>query len=405
MRFAILGISHETNTFSRVPTDYAQFEASDILRGQEMVDRFDGSLYTIAGYLQAGRELGFEAVPLMWAQTGPLATITRDAYDRLTDEMFGMLRDQGPWDGVLIANHGAAVSEQFPDMDAAFAEQVRAIVGPDVPIAGTLDMHGNVSKRLVDIADITMVWRTNPHLDAKPRSRKCAELLFRTAKGEIRPVQWVETPPLVVNIVQQFTGMEPMKTLVADCVEANERPGILDTSIAEGYPYADVEEMGMAWVAIADGDIDAARDAARWMAARAWEHRAELNQPVPSIREALESAVRRYRGPRPLGDVDAVPDDGTPLSAPAHRSRGRRRPRTPVGADRADGRRRQHRRRLLGRLDAHPGRGPTDGHHLVSPDAVRPGIRRPPASRRASAPRSRCQSVARPTTCTAARSR
>jgi microcystin degradation protein MlrC len=317
MRFAILGISHETNTFSRVPTDYAQFEASDILRGQELVDRFDGSLYTIAGYLQAGRELGFEAVPLMWAQTGPLATITRDAYDRLTDEMFGMLRDQGPWDGVLIANHGAAVSEQFPDMDAAFAEQVRAIVGPDVPIAGTLDMHGNVSKRLVDIADITMVWRTNPHLDAKPRSRKCAELLFRTAKGEIRPVQWVETPPLVVNIVQQFTGMEPMKTLVADCVEANERPGILDTSIAEGYPYADVEEMGMAWVAIADGDIDAARDAARWMAARAWEHRAELNQPVPSIREALESAVRRYRGPRPLGDVDAVPDDGTPLSAPA----------------------------------------------------------------------------------------
>ncbi len=72
MRFAILGISHETNTFSRVPTDYAQFEASDILRGQELVDRFGESLYTIAGYLQAARELGFEAVPLMWAQTGPL---------------------------------------------------------------------------------------------------------------------------------------------------------------------------------------------------------------------------------------------------------------------------------------------------------------------------------------------
>ena len=140
------------------------------------------------------------------------------------------------------------------------------IVGPDVPIGGTLDMHGNVSKRLVEVADITMVWRTNPHLDAKPRSRKCAELVFRTAKGEIHPVQWVETPPLVVNIVRQFTGEEPMKTLVADCIAANERPGILDTSVAEGYPYADVEQMGMAWIAIADGDLDAARDAARWMA-------------------------------------------------------------------------------------------------------------------------------------------
>lgn len=316
MRFAIIGISHETNTFSRVPTDYHQFELSDILRGQEIVDRFEDSLYTIAGYLQAARELGFEAVPLMWAQTGPLSTITKDAYDRLTTEMFGMLRDQGPWDGVLIANHGAAVSEEFPDMDAAFAEQVRAIVGPDVPIGGTLDMHGNVSKRLVKVADITMVWRTNPHLDPKPRSRKCAELLYRTAKGEIRPVQWVETPPLVVNIVRQFTGEEPMRSIVADCVAANDRPGILDTSVAEGYPYSDVEQMGMAWVAIADGDLDAARDAARWMATRAWEHRDALNTPVPGVSEALEMAVRRYRGPRSLGDVDAVPDDGTPLSAP-----------------------------------------------------------------------------------------
>ncbi len=317
MRFAILGISHETNTFSKVPTDYAQFLASDILRGQEIVDTFGESLYTIAGYLQAAKELGFEAVPLMWAQTGPLATITRDAYDRLTTEMFGMLRDQGPWDGVLIANHGAAVSEEYPDMDAAFAEQVRAIVGPGVPIGGTLDMHGNVSRRLVEATDVTMVWRTNPHLDPKPRSRKCAELLYRMAKGEIHPVQWIETPPLVVNIVRQFTGEEPMRGLVADCVAANERPGILDTSIAEGYPWADVPQMGMAWIAIADGDMDAARDAAQWMAKRAWEKRAELNKPVSSVREALETAVRHYRGPRPLGEVDEVPADGSPLAAPA----------------------------------------------------------------------------------------
>ena len=322
MRFAILGIWHETNTFSRVPTDYAQFEASDILRGQEIVDELGESLSTVAGYLQAARELGFEAVPLMWARSGPLSTITKDAYDRLTGEMFAMLRDQGPWDGVLMANHGAAVSEEFPDVDATFAEQVRAIVGPDVPIGGSLDMHGNVSKRLVEIADITVVWRTNPHLDAKPRSRKCAELVFRMARGEIRPVQWIETPPLVVNIVRQFTGEEPMKTIVADCVAANERPNILDTSVAEGYPYADVEQMGMAWIAIADGDLDAARQAAQWMASRAWQRREALNAPIPSVREALEMAVRRYRGPRPLGDLDAVPADGSALTVPADSATG-----------------------------------------------------------------------------------
>jgi microcystin degradation protein MlrC len=317
VRFAILGIAHETNTFSNVPTDYGQFEASGILRGDQIVTQYGDAHFHISGYLQAADELGFEAVPLMFAMTGPIGTITKDAYDRLTAEMFGMLRDQGPWDGVLIANHGAAVSEEHPDMDGAFSEAVREIVGPDVPIGICLDMHGNVSARVVAATDVCIVWRTNPHLDPKPRARKVAELIYRTAHGEIRPRQWIETPPLLVNIVRQFTADEPMKTLVDDAIEANRRPGILDTSVAEGYPYSDVEQMGMSWIAIADGDLAAARDVAQWMAARAWTHREALNTPVPSIRDALDMAVRRYRGPRPLGSADEVLLDGTPLAAQA----------------------------------------------------------------------------------------
>ena len=316
MRIPVLGISHETNTFSRVPADYDQFVKSGILRGQEIFNKFGESLYTIAGYVEASRTLGFELVPLMYAQTGPIGTITKDAYDRLTKEMFDMLREQGPWDAVLISNHGAAVSEEFPDMDGAFTQTVREIVGPDIPIGITLDMHANVSKAVVANTDVCVVWRTNPHLDPKPRGRKCAELVYRAAKGEIKPVQWIEMPPLVVNIVRQFTGEEPMKSLVADCLEANGRPKVLDTSVAEGYPYADVEEMGMSWVAIADGDPAAAREAAVWMAQRAWPKREALNTPVSDIREALEMAQRRYRGPRRLGEVDEIPSDGTALAAP-----------------------------------------------------------------------------------------
>jgi hypothetical protein len=89
MRFAILGISHETNTFSKVPADYEQFVArGSVLRGPEIVASFEGSNYTIAGYLEACKELGVEAVSLMWAGTGPVGTITKDAYERLSSEMF-----------------------------------------------------------------------------------------------------------------------------------------------------------------------------------------------------------------------------------------------------------------------------------------------------------------------------
>ncbi|NQW19716.1 MAG: M81 family metallopeptidase [Chloroflexi bacterium] len=316
MRFAILGISHETNTFSIVPATYEEFEKSKILYGQGILDQYATSDHTIAGYLQAGEELGFETVPLMHARTGPIGTITKDAYDRLSIEMLGMLNDQGPWDGVLIANHGAAVSEEYPDMDAEFTRMVREIVGPDVPVGITLDMHANISKETVANTDVCIVWRTCPHLDTKLRGRKTAELIYRTAKGEISPVQFIEMPPMLVNIVKQFTGQEPMKGLVDECVTANEIPNVLDTSIAEGYPYADVEEMGMSWIAITDGDPELAEKTAKDMAAHAWTKRIDLNRPVASIKEALIQAEERYVGPKPAGIENFLPDDGSALAEP-----------------------------------------------------------------------------------------
>ncbi len=314
MRFAILGISHETNTFSLVPATYEQFENDKLLRGQDMVDEYEESEYTISGYLQGAVELGFEAVPLMYAQTGPIGTITKEAYDRVSTEMLNMLRDQGPWDGVLLALHGAAVSEEFPDMDGEFTRAVREVVGPDVPLGATLDMHANISKATVANTDVCIVWRTCPHLDTKVRGRKTAELIYRAAMGEINPVQFIEMPPMLVNIVKQFTGQEPMKGLVDECVAANEIPGVLDTSISEGYPYSDVEEMGMSWIAITDGDADLAETTAKDMATSAWTKRVDLNRPVASIEEALTQAQERYVGPKPEGAENFVPDDGSALA-------------------------------------------------------------------------------------------
>ena len=88
MRLATLGFSHETNTFSRVPADYAQFERGGVLRGEEIVRQFATSNATMAGYLAAAEQLGVEVVPLVFAWTGPIGTITADAFERLTGESF-----------------------------------------------------------------------------------------------------------------------------------------------------------------------------------------------------------------------------------------------------------------------------------------------------------------------------
>ena len=303
MRLAALGLSHETNTFSRVPADYAQFARGGLARGDEIVREYGDSNATMAGFLEAGERLGCEVVPLIMARTGPIGTITKDAFDRIVGEMLALLEEQGPWDGVLLAQHGAAVSEEFPDADGEVAARVRALVGPGVPVGMAPDMHANISQRMIANTTATVVYRTNPHLDPRLRAYQCAELIVRTIRGEIRPVQGLEMPPVVINILKQFTGQEPMAGVVRDVEAVEARPGMLSASAAEGYPYADVEEMGMSFLAIHDGDAAAAREAARWMARRAWERRAELVGDAPCAEEALRLAATAPQGPVVLMDA------------------------------------------------------------------------------------------------------
>jgi microcystin degradation protein MlrC len=146
-------------------------------------------------------------------------------------------------------------------------------------------------------------YRENPHVDARERARECAEIVHRTVTGEVRPVMALETPPLVINIVKQHTGSEPLKSLMAECEEIIGRPGMLSASVIQGYPYADVPEMGMSFLAVADGDAALAREVARGLARRAWEMREQFVGDTPAPREALEHAVNAPRGPVVLMDV------------------------------------------------------------------------------------------------------
>ncbi|MCD5399637.1 MAG: M81 family metallopeptidase, partial [Dehalococcoidia bacterium] len=283
MRLALLGMTHETNTFSHVPATYDRF---DIFRDDEIVSQYAESQSTNAGFLEAANRFEVDVVPLTFANTGPIGTITKDAFDRIIGELLDRLRDDGPWDGVLLSLHGAAVSEEYPDADGEITARVRALVGPNVSVGMTLDLHANVTQKMIENTTVATFYRSNPHLDPRPRALECAELIVQTIRGEIRPVQVLEMPPVVINIVKQFTGEEPMASVIRDCEDAIQRPEILTASVAQGYPYSDVEEMGMSFLAVSDGDESAARDAARWMAQRAWEMREQFVVDTPSADEA-----------------------------------------------------------------------------------------------------------------------
>ncbi len=291
MRIACLGMMHETNTFQTVPTTYEAFEGFELLRGDEITAQHATANSTVSGFFEGASRYEFELVPLLHAFTGPTGTVTKDAFDRIVGEMLDMLRAVGPFDGILLGQHGAAVSEEFPDMDGEIARRVREVVGADTPVVMCLDLHSNITLAMVDNVDATVVYRTNPHLDPKERAVEASEILVQTILGDVKPVQWIEQVPMVINISKQATELEPMKSVMDDVRAVIERPGIISASCGQGYPYADVIEMGVSFIVISDGDLDAAHDAAQWLAGRAWERRALFGNDTPTPSEALAAAI------------------------------------------------------------------------------------------------------------------
>lgn len=313
IRLAVLGLSHEANTFAPHRVDDGYFRAAPVLYGEEIVARHTGGSSTIAGYLTAAaRHPEVTLVPLVASMLVPAGAITAEALRARADELVAALATHGPFHGVLADLHGAAVATDVDDVDGYLLRRFRDVVGPQVPIGVSLDLHANISAQMCANADVLNTYRTNPHVDADEVAAEVAELIIRTVRGEIRPRIGYAPVPAAINILCQNTDREPMRAILADAGEVSAEPGVLSVTVAEGYPYADVPELGMSVVVVADGDQDLADRRARALAARVWQRREQFDARAPSADEAVRAAAAAVAGPVLLLDVGDNIGGGSP---------------------------------------------------------------------------------------------
>ena len=290
MRIAIAGFMHESNTFAIFPTTVDNFH---IHRGDAVVDHYRPTFHEMAGFIQGAEEYDFELHPLIGADATPAGALTAETYETILGELLDMLKAALPnIDGLLLALHGAMVAEGFPQADGETVRRVREVVGPDFPVFVTHDYHGNVPPQLVDDATALIIYKTCPHIDQPERGLQAAELLVRTIRGEVKPVSTIVKPEVLFNIVYHNTSSGPMKKLMDDAIALENRRGILATSIAAGYQYADVPHMGPSIVVTADGDADLARIEAEKLGEAMWDLRDELLPHVPNASEAVRLAIQ-----------------------------------------------------------------------------------------------------------------
>lgn len=302
MRIAIAGFMHESNTFNPTPTDRAAYLAQSLKFGPEMVEEWRDAHHEVGGFFEAAPVEGFEPVPILMAWAVPAGPVTDAVFEEVTTRIIDDVK-RSQCNGLLLALHGAMVAESFPDADGETLARLRRALGPDFPIVTTLDLHGNISQRLVDSCNAAVAYRTYPHVDQRECGRRAAALLMKMLRHGARPTQALAKPPLIVNIMAQGTDTEPMKSFINEIRALEKRPGVLAASLLPGFAYSDVPQMGPAFIVVTDNNPDLARTEADRLGRKLWDARRQLAARLPDSAQAVAQALKAEKRPLVLVDT------------------------------------------------------------------------------------------------------
>lgn len=308
-RVAVAGFQHETNTFGTTLATRAEFEAADawppLLQGDDVVSGTAGINLPIAGFIGAAtQDGGAEVVPVAWASAEPSSHVTDDAFDWMAGMILDGIGKAGDIDAIYLDLHGAMVTESHEDGEGELLARIRSSpAGRDVPIAVSLDLHANITERMMGLASSLSVFRTYPHLDMHDTGARAWEMLRRMLGGE-RLFKAMRQVPFLVPLPAQHTGSSPCRELYG--LLAPE--GRVAADIAMGFPLADIRDAGATVVAHAPSQEEAEREADRVLEAIVAAESGFDDGLVPAA-DAVREAMR-HGGPKPVVIADVQDNPG-----------------------------------------------------------------------------------------------
>lgn len=318
MRVAIGMISHETNTFRPGLTGVEAFKALEWTAGDEILHEHRGVRDDLGGMIEAAERLGIELAPTLATAAEPSATISRAAYETMRDTLFTAIRDAGPVDAISLCLHGAGSAEGIDDVEGTLLGELREMVGRDLPIVVTLDLHGNMTPAMVEHADILLNCHEYPHVDMFDRGQEAIALAAELVRGEITPTRYLAQLPMILPPVTTF--VDPGLAIAVRCREWEARPGVIDCAFVHGFPHTDVPIVNVSVLATTDNDPELARQAALDVAGYIWDIRDTLRDDLPGAEEAMRLALASEARPVVVAEVSdnsggGAPADGTYLLA------------------------------------------------------------------------------------------
>ena len=249
-KLVIAMMMHETNTFSPLATPIESFGRSGALAGDAAIAAAADTNTPLGGFVDLAREAGCEFVVPMAANANPSGLVTNAAFEEMTGAVVEAVK--AGCDGVMLALHGAMVTETYDDGEGELLRRLRA-EAPELPIAVALDFHAQMTDAMVQGATIITGYRTYPHIDMAETSRRAGRTLLRALAGEVRPKVVWGSRPIMSSTLVHTPSREPMKRLMAMASEAEDTGAVLNASVFGGFPQADIPHLALSAVAVCDG--------------------------------------------------------------------------------------------------------------------------------------------------------
>lgn len=307
IRIAVATFSHETCTFCPQPTGVAEWEYyGPPMRGDEVLRQGE----YIGGFVDAAREYdGVELVGIYSphnAKGGSSGSwVTKEAFDKYTNGMAEDLKQAGHLDGLYLALHGAMAVTGVPKAEAEIVRRMRRAVG-QIPIFITLDLHANEDHELSDAANAVFIVKRYPHYDTALQGERAARILIRTIRGTYKPTMATRKPGVITPSVFQGTDMSPAMDIMERARKWEDRTMDAFVSVAFGFAYADVPDVGATVMVVTNNDQKLADQIADDMSGYIWRVREQFaGRKLPKTREGVALAIAAAKaGKKPVVIAD-----------------------------------------------------------------------------------------------------
>jgi microcystin degradation protein MlrC len=315
MPFTVLSaeFAHETNTFSRRHTTHADFMArSRCLQSDAAIAARGHANTELGGFLDVARLQGWQLIHVLSASANPGGPVTEEAFERLAGLIVDAAhRHRDALDGIALGLHGAMSTTRHDDGEGELLGRLRAVVGPDLPIAITLDLHANVTRAMCAQAQIIVSYQTYPHVDMRRTGAQAAGLLHRAMAGEIRPVTLRATLPMLGESSGGRTDCGPMLQWLAEAraYEAAHADAFA-VSLNAGFSHADLPEMGPTVLVTCQGALAQHQSFADHLAGAMWDARFTRLTDYLSVAQAAARCLDWPAGRGPLVVADYADNPG-----------------------------------------------------------------------------------------------